>query len=73
MYSISLCRVETHVVLCVSGISMFGAFLLLYLASALLFAAVPLCSCSAKRTVSLLVAWTACYLCWFLTYRLSHL
>lgn len=66
MYSISLCRVETHVVLCVSGISMFGAFLLLYLASALLFAAVPLCSCSAKRTVSLLVAWTACYLCWFL-------
>lgn len=45
---------------------MLGAAVLLYLASALLFVAVPLCSCSGKRSVTLLVAWTTCYLCWFL-------
>lgn len=45
---------------------MLGAAILLYLASALVFVLVPLCSCSAKRSVSLLVAWTTCYLCWFL-------
>jgi len=45
---------------------MLGAAVLLYLASAVLFVSVPLCSCSAKRSVTLLVAWTTCYLCWFL-------
>lgn len=45
---------------------MLGAAVLLYIASALVFVSVPLCTCSAKRVVSLLAAWTTCYLCWYL-------
>ena len=45
---------------------MLGAAILLYLASALLFLSVPLCTCSPKRIVPVLVAWTACHLTWYL-------
>ena len=46
--------------------TMLGAAILLYLGSALVFVSVPMCLRSWKRVVSVLVAWTTCYLCWYL-------
>ena len=45
---------------------MWGALLLLYLASTLLLVSIPLCTCSAKRVVVVGIAWTACFASWFL-------
>lgn len=45
---------------------MLGVAILLYLASTLLLLSVPLCTCSPKRIVPVLVAWTTCYLSWYL-------
>lgn len=45
---------------------MWGALILLYLGSSLVFVSVPLCTCSSKRVTTVLIAWSVCFASWFL-------